>query len=123
MIAEDGVDAEPRLETAELGGPGFVRHMLGDETVGGEIIAQDHDQVGVERLRGVDHLAHAGDAHIGAAGVQVGDDGDGQPVRGRPHRRRRPVIGDDKIGGGLGGGIGGRGRQHGGGARRALSRS
>ena len=107
VIAEDGIDAEPRLEPPELGRPGGMRHMLGDETMGGEIIAEHDDQVGVERLRGVDHLAHARDAHIGAAGMQIGNDGDGQPVRGGPVRRHRPVVGDDEIVGGLRRRIGG----------------
>ncbi len=43
----------------------------------GEIIAQHHDQIGLERLRGIDDLAHARNAHIGAAGMDIGDDRDG----------------------------------------------
>ena len=77
VIAEDGVDAERGAQAGKLGRPGGRRHALGDETVGGEIIAQHHDQIGLERLRGIDHLAHARDPHIGAAGVDVGDHGDG----------------------------------------------
>ena len=107
VIAEDGIDAEPRLEAREFGRPGRMRHPLGDETVGGEIIAEDHDQVGAERIGGIDHLAHALKAHIGAAGMQVGDHGDGEPVAVGPARRHRPVIGDDEIVGGFHRRIGG----------------
>ena len=59
VIAEDGIDAEPRLEAGKLGRPDRMRHPLGDEAVGGEIVAQDHDQIGAERIGGIDHLTHA----------------------------------------------------------------
>ena len=87
--------------------------MLGDEAVGGEIIAQHHDQVAAQRIAGIDHLAHALDAHIGPAGMQVGD---AVMVRRRPAGQpggRELVVGDDEIVRGLGGGIGrGAGHHH-----------
>ncbi len=89
-----------------------MRHPLSDETVGGEIIAEDDHQVGIERLRRVDHLAHAREPHIGTAGMQVGDHGDTEPVGVGPFRRHRPVIGDDEIIGGLRRRKGGRARHH-----------
>ena len=89
-----------------------MRHVFSDETMGGEIVAHDHDQVGVERLGGVDHLAHARQTHIGAAGMQVGDDGDREPVRVGPTGRHRPVIRDDEIVGGFHRRIGRRARHY-----------
>ena len=54
--------------------------------MGGEIVAHQHDQIAAERIAGIDHLAHAREAHIGAAGMDVGDDGDGQALA-RPASR------------------------------------
>lgn len=74
-----------------------MRHPFGHEVVGGEIITQYHDQVGVERLGGIDHLPHALQPHIGTAGVKISDDGDAEPVRTGPVRRYRPVVGEDEV--------------------------
>jgi hypothetical protein len=69
--------------------------VLGDEAVGGEEIAEQYDEVAFERVAGIDHLAHAGKPHIGTAGMQVGDDADGEATARRPARRIEPVMGDD----------------------------
>ena len=58
MIAEDCVDAERRLETGKLGRPGGMRHPFDNKAMGGEIAAQDHQQIGAERYAGIDHLVH-----------------------------------------------------------------
>ena len=112
MIAEDGIDAEPRLQARELGRPDRMRHPFGDETVGGEIVAEDDHQVGAERIGGVDHLAHAGKPHIGTAGMQVGDHRNAEPVAVGPARRHRPVVGDDEVVGGFRRRKGGAARHH-----------
>ena len=112
VIAEDGINAERRLEAGKLGRPGRVRHPLGDETMGGEKVAQHHDKIGVESLRGIDHLRNARDAHVGSARMQVGNDGDAEAVALGPGGRRRPVAGNDQIVRGFGGGIDGRRRRH-----------
>ena len=90
VIAEDRIDAERRAQARQARPPRPVRrHSFGDETMGGEIIAEHHDEIAVERIGGIDHLAHAREPHIGAAGVQVGDDRDGQALAVGPARRRQ----------------------------------
>jgi len=87
VVAEDRPDAEPRLEAGERGGPHRVRNALGDEPMGGEIVAQHDDQVGLEPLRGVDHFAHARQSHVRSAGMDVGDRGDGEALAFAPAGR------------------------------------
>ena len=43
---------------------------------------------------GIDNIADALKSHIGTAGMQVGDHGDGQPPAGRPAARLEPVPSD-----------------------------
>ncbi len=76
VIAENRVDAERRLETGQLLGPGARRHISGDEPVRAHIVAEQNRQI---RLLGVGEIDDAADAlfrHPGIAGVNVGDDRD-----------------------------------------------
>ena len=47
--------------------------MLGHETMGRDEIAEQKDDVGPQRVGGIDDIADAFDAHIGTAGMHIGD--------------------------------------------------
>jgi hypothetical protein len=46
----------------------------------GNVIAEQHDEVGPQRIGGVDDPADMLDQHVGAAGMEIGD------------RQRRPAF-------------------------------
>ena len=46
VIAEDGMNAKRRAQPRQFRRPGGGRHMLGDETMRGEEIAEQHDEIG-----------------------------------------------------------------------------
>ena len=77
VIAENRKDTERCMQTAKLARPCRVRHALGDEMVGCEIVAQHHGEIAAKLVGGIDHLPHPVESHVGSAGVQIGDDRDG----------------------------------------------
>ena len=88
MIAEDRPDAERRASRASSAAQTGCGTRSVDEAMGGEIVAKQHDQVGPQAIGGIDDLPDMVEPHVGPAGVQVGDDADGEPLALRPARRR-----------------------------------
>ena len=98
VIAEDRPDAERRAKPRQLGRPQRIVDRLDLELVPRLEIAEQHDEVGLQRVRGVDNVRDVRQRHVRAAGMQVGDHRDGElPSRG-PARRRQRVARDQKIG-------------------------
>jgi hypothetical protein len=62
-----------------------MRHVLGDEPMRGEIIAQNYDQVRAETVGSLDNLPDTGKPQIRTAGMQIGDNDNGysQAMAGR----------------------------------------
>jgi hypothetical protein len=92
VIAEDRPDAERRAKPAELTRPQRIvdRHEV--ELVKRLEIAEQHDSVAVQRVRGVDNVRDVRQRHVRAAGIQVGDHRDGELLPRRPVRRRQRVA-------------------------------
>jgi len=101
MIAENGVDAERRLEAGEharpLAGGDEARHLA----VSGHVVAEHDNDIGVERVGPLDDPLDPLQRHPGIAGVQIRDHGDVELETGGPLRRRKVVAGDAKLKGGL----------------------
>ena len=76
VIAENGVDAERRLETRQLLGPGAGRHIARNERMGADIVAEQHREIRLLGVGEIDDVADALFRHPGIAGVNVGDDRD-----------------------------------------------
>ncbi len=94
VIAEDGVHAERRLEAGQHRRPFVGRNDARDMAMAGDIIAEQHDEVGLQRIGVLDDRLDALQRHPGIAGVNVGDDGDLQlEIRG-PLPRRQMIARD-----------------------------
>ena len=78
VIAENGVHAERRPEIAQRLGPLLGRDRAGLELVAGGEVAQQDDDVGLERVGVLDDAADALGRHERTAGMHVGDDADAQ---------------------------------------------
>ena len=94
VVAEDGVHAERRLEPAQRLGPFLRRDGAGLELVAGGEVAEQHDDVGLERVGVLDDGADALGGHGRAAGVHVGDDADLELEIARPVGRGDAVARD-----------------------------
>jgi hypothetical protein len=88
VVAEDGMHAERRPELAEDSGPLLGRHLARLELVARRKIAEQHDDVGGERVGLVDDGFDAVERHGGPARVHVGDDADREVEAAGPIRRR-----------------------------------
>ena len=110
VIAEDRPGAERRFEPRQFGRPDPHRRPARLELVPGLEIAEQHDEVGAQRVGRIDDVADVRQRHIGTAGMQVGDHRDGELAAGRPARRRQRIGRDNEaerldragIGGGRG---------------------
>ena len=101
VIAENCIDAERRLETGQLLGPGAGRHISGNEPMRAHIVAEQHREIGFLGIGEVDDVADALFRHPGIAGVDIGDDRDrelkilgpvGEPRRIFGERERRTGL-------------------------------
>ena len=92
VIAENGVDAERRLETPQLLGPGAGRHIARNERMRADVVAEQHREI---RLLGVGEIYDVADAllrHPWIACVNVGDDRDLEFEVLRPIAKRGRVF-------------------------------
>ena len=105
MIAEDCPSAERRLEPRQLRGPDRIGNLGDGEAVRGDEVAEQQHDVGFERARPIDNAADVFELHVGTAGVQIGDHGDGELAARRPVRQSRCIARNDEAVGLDGGGI------------------
>ena len=106
VIAEDRPDAERRMQPCQFGAPERIVDRLDRIFVPGFEIAEQDDEVGPQRIRGVDDARDLRQRDVRSAGMQVGDHRDGELLSRRPVRRRQGVGRDQKIGRLDGAGIG-----------------
>ena len=85
------------VQPRQFAGPDRMRHALGHEAVRGEIVAEQHDQVGLQRVGRVDRPADVRQPHVGPAGMQVGDHRDGELAALAASRRRERVTRDHEA--------------------------
>ena len=97
VIAEDRPGAERRTETREFGRPERVRHALGREPVPGDEIAEQDNEIGLQPIGGVDHVANVRERHVGPAGVEVRDHRNRELAARRPAGRGRRIAGDNEA--------------------------
>ena len=89
VIAEDRIAAERRLERHER------RHDLrpirpdAEQPIGVGIVAEEEDQVGLERIRDLDDAAHPRHRHRRHPGVEIGEDDEPEAKARRPAGRRQ----------------------------------
>ncbi len=107
MIAENGMHTERGAETCQFRGPDRTGHVLGHKTMGRDEIAEQKDDVGPQRVGGIDDIADPFDAHIGTAGMYIREHGNRQPPTGRPATWRELVARNEQSGRRLRAGIGG----------------
>ena len=94
VIAHDGMDAERCLEAREHLGPFARRNDARDLVNTRDIVAEQHDDIGVERIGAIDDALDPLQRHPGIAGMNVGDDGDLEREIRRPLPRGRVITGD-----------------------------
>jgi hypothetical protein len=87
VVSENRKGTERRLEATHHVGEIAHRDGAGDEAVPGRVIAEQEDEIGLERVRGVHDSRHAIERHVGLAPMHVGDDRDRQVQIGGPLRR------------------------------------
>ncbi len=97
VIAEDRPDAERRGEPRKLGRPYRIGNTLGHEPVRRDEVAQDHDEVGPQGVRGIDDVTNMRKRHVRAAGMDVGDHRDRQRVASRPCGQLRCIARNDEL--------------------------
>ena len=90
VVAEHGMHAERRFETAERTRPFGVRHGFGvaGNADAGDVVAEQEHAIGSERVDVRDDAFDARHVHPRLAGVQIGDDRELEVEAGRPARRR-----------------------------------
>ena len=94
VIAENGVDAERRPQLRERARPVLRGHRLAPQAWTANVVAQQHDQIGIERIGLFDDRVNAIDTHIRFAGVQVGKRRDPERETVPPSFRSEVVSGD-----------------------------
>jgi hypothetical protein len=92
MVAQNGVDAERRLQTGELLGPGAGRHIARNERMGADVVAEQDGEIRILGVGDIDDLADPLFRHPGIAGMNVGDDRDLEPEVFRPSGKARRVF-------------------------------
>ncbi len=105
VIAEDRPGAERRRKPRQLRRPDRIGHLREGEAVRGDEVAEQQHDVGLQRARPIDNAADVFELHVGTAGVQIGDHGDGELAARRPARQSRRIARDDEAVGLDGGGI------------------
>ena len=92
VVAQDRIDAERRPQHRERLSPVLGQNRTGDDLVPGVVVAEQQDQIGLHGVHtqrdGPDPLR----GHPGFASMDVGDDGDFEPERLWPVRRRQRVA-------------------------------
>ena len=99
--------AERRLQPGQHRRPFVGRNEARDMAVAGDIVAEQHDDVGIERVGALDDRLDVVQRHPGIAGMKVGDGGDLELEIGGPLRRQDIIARDAKPQRGLGEAIGG----------------
>jgi len=88
------MDAERRLQAGQHRRPFGGRNKACDMAVSGDVVAEQNDEVGIQRVGALDNAVDAIERHPGIAGVKVGDRGDPELKSPWPSRRREIVAGD-----------------------------
>jgi len=99
VVSEDAVDTERGTQLPRgLSEVGHRALMFLGGVVGGTVVAEQHDQVGVQRVRGVDDLLEMFGLQYRVAVVDIGNRGDGQrQVLGPAGRRRRVRLNPNSV--------------------------
>ena len=97
MVAEDRPGAERRRKPRKFGRPDSVGHTLAHDPIRRGVIAEQDDDIGFQRVGGIDHVANVRERHIRTTGMQVGDHGHGKLAARRPARRIKRVAGNNQT--------------------------
>jgi hypothetical protein len=94
MIAENGMNAERRLQPGKRLRPLARGDIAGPQAQTGNIIAEQNDHIRAKLVGFIDNMADALGVHPGLAGVQVGHHGDAEFELRRPSSRPQIVTRD-----------------------------
>jgi hypothetical protein len=90
------MDAERRFQAGQHLGPFVGRNDARDLMQAGDIVAEQHDDIRIQRVGTIDDGLDPVQRHPGVAGMNVGDHGDLQRKIRRPLARGRVIAGDPK---------------------------